>query len=345
MEDTLGKRICTNRKRLGLTQDALADQLGVTAQAVSKWENDQSCPDITMVPRLAQIFGITTDELLGMGKQEVHTAEIVTEKETEPEGIHISNGGDWELKWDSGRKTSLALGLWILLTGGLLLLLQADVFGPAESYTLGLWDILWPVGLLVFGLFGLFPKFSLFRLGCALFGIYYLLALLRILPFLFGSSGLLPIFLLLFGLWLLTNALGKPKKGQFQITHDGKDITGANANYCHLDGECFDCAVSFGEKQHPIVLPRLAGGEARVSFGQMTIDLTGCEELADGATIDLNCSFGELEVLVPKRWRVVPTSRTSFASIETKGSTSPDANAVLNLNCSASFGEISIRYI
>ena len=65
MDNTLGKRIVQKRKQLAMTQEQLAEQLGVTAQAVSKWENDQSCPDITMLPRLAEIFGITTDELLG----------------------------------------------------------------------------------------------------------------------------------------------------------------------------------------------------------------------------------------------------------------------------------------
>lgn len=42
MEETLGKRIVGCRKRLGLPQDALAERLGVTAQAVSKWENEVS---------------------------------------------------------------------------------------------------------------------------------------------------------------------------------------------------------------------------------------------------------------------------------------------------------------
>ena len=42
MEQTLGKRIVQHRKRLGMTQDALAEKLGVTAQAVSKWENEFS---------------------------------------------------------------------------------------------------------------------------------------------------------------------------------------------------------------------------------------------------------------------------------------------------------------
>ena len=65
MEQTIGKRIMENRKRLGLTQDALAEKLGVTAQAVSKWENDLSCPDITMLPKLAEIFTVTVDEIAG----------------------------------------------------------------------------------------------------------------------------------------------------------------------------------------------------------------------------------------------------------------------------------------
>ena len=79
MEEALGKRIIANRKRLGMTQDKLAEQLGVTAQAVSKWENDQSCPDITMLPKLAEIFGISVDALLGIAPAEkVHEAEVVT---------------------------------------------------------------------------------------------------------------------------------------------------------------------------------------------------------------------------------------------------------------------------
>ena len=55
MEQTIGKRIMTLRKSRGMTQDQLAEQVGVTAQAVSKWENDISCPDINLLPRLAEI--------------------------------------------------------------------------------------------------------------------------------------------------------------------------------------------------------------------------------------------------------------------------------------------------
>ena len=62
---TLGRTIALYRKKLGITQDALAQRLEVTNQAVSKWESDQCCPDIVLLPRLADLFEITMDQLFG----------------------------------------------------------------------------------------------------------------------------------------------------------------------------------------------------------------------------------------------------------------------------------------
>ena len=50
----------------GLTQEDVADFLGITPQSVSKWERDESCPDITLLPALANIFETSIDLLLGM---------------------------------------------------------------------------------------------------------------------------------------------------------------------------------------------------------------------------------------------------------------------------------------
>lgn len=69
MNTTIGKRIAALRREKGLKQDELAEKLGVSAQAVSKWENDQTCPDISLLPLLAKTLGVTVDELLS-GKQE-----------------------------------------------------------------------------------------------------------------------------------------------------------------------------------------------------------------------------------------------------------------------------------
>lgn len=62
---TLGAQIALLRKQKNITQEALAQQLGVTNQAVSKWESEQCCPDVTLLPKLADIFGISMDELFG----------------------------------------------------------------------------------------------------------------------------------------------------------------------------------------------------------------------------------------------------------------------------------------
>jgi len=64
METTLGKRIGLLRRQKELKQDELAEMLGVSPQAVSKWENDQTCPDISLLPQLAGILGVSVDELL-----------------------------------------------------------------------------------------------------------------------------------------------------------------------------------------------------------------------------------------------------------------------------------------
>ena len=56
-KQTMGKRISDLRKSKGMTQEQLAQQVGVTAQAVSKWENDLSCPDISILPQLAEALG------------------------------------------------------------------------------------------------------------------------------------------------------------------------------------------------------------------------------------------------------------------------------------------------
>lgn len=81
MNETIGNRIAKCRKERGLTQEALADSMGVSAQAVSKWENDASCPDISLLPQLSKTLGITTDELL-TGNSAV--VRMLTEQERKP---------------------------------------------------------------------------------------------------------------------------------------------------------------------------------------------------------------------------------------------------------------------
>ena len=78
--ETLGQRIGLLRRQKGIKQDEIAEILNVTPQAVSKWENDQTCPDIGLLPQLANLLGITVDELL-TGKSNMPETRLVPVEE------------------------------------------------------------------------------------------------------------------------------------------------------------------------------------------------------------------------------------------------------------------------
>ena len=80
MDMTIGKRIALLRKEKGLTQEELAKHMDVSPQAVSKWENDQTCPDISALPKLAKLFGVSVDELLE-GKEALPAVRVLPPEE------------------------------------------------------------------------------------------------------------------------------------------------------------------------------------------------------------------------------------------------------------------------
>ena len=76
----IGNNIKQLRQQKNMTQEQIAEKLGVTYQAVSKWENDISCPDITLLPSLAKKLGMTLDELL-VGEEAAPRAEVIPPEE------------------------------------------------------------------------------------------------------------------------------------------------------------------------------------------------------------------------------------------------------------------------
>ncbi|MGN0535507.1 MAG: helix-turn-helix domain-containing protein [Eubacterium sp.] len=67
----IGNNIAALRKQKGITQEELANELGVSAQAVSKWENNSSCPDVSLLTDIADYFGVTVDTLLRSNEQDI----------------------------------------------------------------------------------------------------------------------------------------------------------------------------------------------------------------------------------------------------------------------------------
>jgi transcriptional regulator with XRE-family HTH domain len=62
----IGNKIKILRKKAGFTQEQLASKLGISAQSISKWENEISMPDIMLLPDIAEIFGVSIDELFDL---------------------------------------------------------------------------------------------------------------------------------------------------------------------------------------------------------------------------------------------------------------------------------------
>lgn len=61
----IGNSLANYRKNAGLTQQQVGDYIGISSQAVSKWENDQTEPDIDTLYKLAELYNTTVDELVG----------------------------------------------------------------------------------------------------------------------------------------------------------------------------------------------------------------------------------------------------------------------------------------
>ncbi|HIU00484.1 MAG TPA: helix-turn-helix transcriptional regulator [Candidatus Coproplasma excrementavium] len=103
---SLGSKIAFYRKKLSLTQEELAEKCSVTPQAVSKWENDISAPDIALIPVLAQLFGISCDELLGVETEQVRAV---------PQQLVDLNKVLLKIKVDSAEGDKVNLNLPIML--------------------------------------------------------------------------------------------------------------------------------------------------------------------------------------------------------------------------------------
>lgn len=203
-QGTLGKRIAYHRKRLGMTQEQLAQRVGVSAQAVSKWENNLSCPDITILPELASIFGISVDELLGRTppkEERVHEAEVIKPEEKE----HIL---DYTI--GSAARSGLWFAIYVLAIGALFLV------NALGKFDVSVWTILWTSALLLGGLSMLTHRFSCFSIGLMLVGGYSLLTAFGFLSIGFRWSVLIPVFLLLWGVSLLVDYFCGRRRKQHQ---------------------------------------------------------------------------------------------------------------------------------
>ena len=112
-----------------------------------------------------------------------------------------------------------------------------------------------------------------------------------------------------------------------------------------VDGDVFECNLTFGDRTHLVELPLLSHGDISVSFGELTVDLSGCGMIAPDCSIDASCSFGQLNLLVPRKYLIEADSSTAFAAYEVKGHPDSIPEARIRLDASVSFGAITVQYI
>ena len=94
MQLDLGQKIRELRRRDGRTQEALAEAIGVTSQAVSRWEANGGYPDMEMIPSIANYFGITIDELFGYHNDRESKIDTIISK-IESFGIKSRGDDEW----------------------------------------------------------------------------------------------------------------------------------------------------------------------------------------------------------------------------------------------------------
>ena len=103
------------RRDMGVTQEELANAIGVTAQAVSKWERGEGYPDITLLPDIAAYFRVTLDTLCGIDEQKkqrkIHDILYETEHADYTEGVNIAREGLAEFPHSVQLKANLARAL------------------------------------------------------------------------------------------------------------------------------------------------------------------------------------------------------------------------------------------
>lgn len=332
---SLGKRIIAHRKRMGMTQDQLAERVGVSAQAVSKWENDLSCPDISILPKLAEIFGASTDELLGVtppkAAESVFQGEVV--EGAPKKGNKGEDGFHYEVVLE--KKSGFWFALYIIALGALLLA------SYLLSWEAGFWALAWPSAMLFFGLSCLAHHLSVFGLGTAAAGAYFLLCNTNVISQKLGWSILFPALLLIWGVGLLIDSC-RQKKRRFH--YNGSAV--AADSRCHTDtaGGYVRADVSFGSETIHFENTTLKGGDLDVSFGSYDLDLRDCAGVSADCRMDIDLSFGSLTLRVPKRYRVELRDDKTFSSVEFAGTPQDTPEAVIPVNLDISFSSMRVIY-
>ncbi|MDR0840191.1 MAG: helix-turn-helix domain-containing protein [Christensenellaceae bacterium] len=325
--DTIGRRIAALRKQAGMTQEQLADQLGVSAQAVSKWENDISCPDISILPTLASIFHVSVDMLLGVEPQAAGTPQPAAQEAPEAAGHASRNIG------------GIAIAIFLILLGVGLFVLRSFTGLPFD-----IWSIVWPAVLLGLGIAWAVEAFSPLGLGVAFLGFYFLFQNLgEPLPFVLTWDLIWPVLLILIGLHALVEHFhwNKKRKHTWWQQHkpQGHSDYDESNGYINVD-------ATFTEDDRRIDGDSFVGGKIAIVFSGGKLDLTQARTLgAEGsALLNLQVVFGGYQIYLPRHIQVENRSTCVLGGIDIKGR-AVNPTSTLIITGEVVFGGVEIQYV
>ncbi|MBR5936922.1 MAG: helix-turn-helix transcriptional regulator [Clostridiales bacterium] len=124
---SIADRILTLRKSKGMSQEQLAEAMGVSRQAVSKWESEQASPDPEKIIAMSEIFGVTTDYLL-KGIEPEKEAEKTTEEKTEDAHMTVGDVLDQKILTEQNKEKSKKLLKYVLIALGVFLAIDIISF-------------------------------------------------------------------------------------------------------------------------------------------------------------------------------------------------------------------------
>lgn len=128
---SIAERILTLRKSKGMSQEQLAEAVGVSRQAVSKWESEQASPDPEKIITLSEVFGVTTDYLLkGVEpeKEEAKTEEKAEEKKTEDTHMTVGDVLDQKILTEKNKEKTKKLLKYVLIALGIFIAIDIISF-------------------------------------------------------------------------------------------------------------------------------------------------------------------------------------------------------------------------
>lgn len=340
---TLGKRIAMLRKEKGLTQEQLAEKVGVSAQAVSKWENDVSCPDITLLPLLADLLGVTVDELLGVKPIEPHV--IILDKDETPKDEAKKNRPftwEWNKHKTSARWGTIAFCIGAILVCLLFILRSFPQLGLFLNYDdVSAWDYLWPILIFTVGLISV-RDHVIFGSLFMLWGVYEFLC--STIPAMGAYQIKWYVILLVIAVIMLVKTILGKKRIVFNVKKDDENVDRTPQLDVTQDDNYLDADMSFGSGVITYDGDTLRGGSIDMNFGDYKVDLRNVRTFENDCLLKIDQNFGSLTIFLPQNVRLVKSSDTSFGSFATYGEPSPDATQSIIIRADVNFGTLQVKY-